>query len=430
LKRALRNFGNLLGNCLYDKTYTAEIVKVKVEPVSDHADLDEPWSNELPIQPKFNKDELHRRPEFQDVKSKVQTAPVPAAQKPVASKPPNAHINLNTPTRLPTLQNQANPGHLTSGVQQATSSTSSSANNHRQMNGISTRPTVQTITPATTPLHNPQPERQPQHQPQQAKRVSFMNPAAQSSVGVTPSVTRKQETDAGSDDSYGFNAEEFLALADFEADIGRQCDLGRPIDHEEGTWSKASNVLNEGQGATRDSGRQLQQQTGNNMSRTLSREAAIAAALQAHAEETERTGTESTTLSKPAVTISIGAPGSIVASGATTMPPPAPNTGVSMTSKSSSDPSCPILPPEQARKTFSSLKYQRYAQYVGQRQQNQNQFAGEQKQGDQKPQSGSVPSMGGSFNFPPGNVCIVYACLFPLVDNSVPVYGFAYSRWN
>ncbi|KAF9528629.1 recombination protein Rad52 [Crepidotus variabilis] len=34
LKRALRNFGNVLGNCLYDKSYTAEIVKIKVEQVS------------------------------------------------------------------------------------------------------------------------------------------------------------------------------------------------------------------------------------------------------------------------------------------------------------------------------------------------------------------------------------------------------------
>ncbi|KAI0703735.1 Rad52/22 family double-strand break repair protein-domain-containing protein [Cytidiella melzeri] len=35
VKRALRNFGNLLGNCLYDKQYAQEIVKVKVPPVSD-----------------------------------------------------------------------------------------------------------------------------------------------------------------------------------------------------------------------------------------------------------------------------------------------------------------------------------------------------------------------------------------------------------
>ena len=32
LKRALRNFGNLLGNCLYDKEYTKEIQKVKPPP--------------------------------------------------------------------------------------------------------------------------------------------------------------------------------------------------------------------------------------------------------------------------------------------------------------------------------------------------------------------------------------------------------------
>ena len=32
LKRALRNFGNLLGNCLYDKEYTREIQKIKPPP--------------------------------------------------------------------------------------------------------------------------------------------------------------------------------------------------------------------------------------------------------------------------------------------------------------------------------------------------------------------------------------------------------------
>ncbi|EPQ52213.1 Rad52/22 double-strand break repair protein [Gloeophyllum trabeum ATCC 11539] len=33
IKRALRNFGNLLGNCLYDKSYAQEVVKIKVPPV-------------------------------------------------------------------------------------------------------------------------------------------------------------------------------------------------------------------------------------------------------------------------------------------------------------------------------------------------------------------------------------------------------------
>ncbi|KAK0452529.1 RAD52 DNA repair protein [Armillaria borealis] len=46
LKRALRNFGNLLGNCLYDKGYAQEVTKIKVQL------------------PKFDKSQLHRRPEF------------------------------------------------------------------------------------------------------------------------------------------------------------------------------------------------------------------------------------------------------------------------------------------------------------------------------------------------------------------------------
>ncbi|KAF8518349.1 RAD52 DNA repair protein [Hysterangium stoloniferum] len=51
IKRTLRNFGNLLGNCLYDKQYTQEIVKIKVQPA------------------KFDRSALHRRPEFEEGRS-------------------------------------------------------------------------------------------------------------------------------------------------------------------------------------------------------------------------------------------------------------------------------------------------------------------------------------------------------------------------
>lgn len=34
IKRTLRMFGNVLGNCLYDKKYLADIKKIKVVPVS------------------------------------------------------------------------------------------------------------------------------------------------------------------------------------------------------------------------------------------------------------------------------------------------------------------------------------------------------------------------------------------------------------
>ena len=33
LKRALRNFGNILGNCIYDKDYLARVTKLKIVPV-------------------------------------------------------------------------------------------------------------------------------------------------------------------------------------------------------------------------------------------------------------------------------------------------------------------------------------------------------------------------------------------------------------
>ncbi|KAL7277287.1 hypothetical protein ACG7TL_009143 [Trametes sanguinea] len=56
VKRTLRNFGNLLGNCLYDKSYTQEVVKIKVPP------------------PKFDKSDLHRRPEFEETKPNVSSA--------------------------------------------------------------------------------------------------------------------------------------------------------------------------------------------------------------------------------------------------------------------------------------------------------------------------------------------------------------------
>lgn len=36
LKRTLRTFGNILGNCLYDKEFVEKVTKIKVAPVSPH----------------------------------------------------------------------------------------------------------------------------------------------------------------------------------------------------------------------------------------------------------------------------------------------------------------------------------------------------------------------------------------------------------
>lgn len=73
LKRALRNFGNVLGNCIYDKDYLAKVTKIKVGPT------------------KFDEDSLHRHADFQKKQPVVKSdARGPTEQKPAnnAAPPP------------------------------------------------------------------------------------------------------------------------------------------------------------------------------------------------------------------------------------------------------------------------------------------------------------------------------------------------------
>jgi DNA repair and recombination protein RAD52 len=59
LKRALRNFGNVLGNCIYDKDYLTKVTKVKSAPV------------------RFDPNKLHRHPDFirKEVKPELKQDP-------------------------------------------------------------------------------------------------------------------------------------------------------------------------------------------------------------------------------------------------------------------------------------------------------------------------------------------------------------------
>lgn len=75
LKRALRNFGNVLGNCLYDKDYLQRVTKIKVAPS------------------KWDAENLHRHPDFAPVKKE----PLPNTS--VAKLAPT-----NPPARLPSAQ--------------------------------------------------------------------------------------------------------------------------------------------------------------------------------------------------------------------------------------------------------------------------------------------------------------------------------------
>ncbi|KAI9756337.1 MAG: DNA repair protein rad52 [Lichina confinis] len=57
LKRTLRNFGNVLGNCIYDKDYLARVSKVKVAPS------------------KWDVQNLHRHPDYAPVKKGLEVEP-------------------------------------------------------------------------------------------------------------------------------------------------------------------------------------------------------------------------------------------------------------------------------------------------------------------------------------------------------------------
>ncbi|KAM0420870.1 hypothetical protein ACHAPT_011400 [Fusarium lateritium] len=72
LKRALRSFGNVLGNCIYDKDYVKQVTKVKAEPVK-----------------KFDQDNLHRHSDFikRDVKKVEPVVPAAPATTMVKTEP-------------------------------------------------------------------------------------------------------------------------------------------------------------------------------------------------------------------------------------------------------------------------------------------------------------------------------------------------------
>ncbi|KXT10123.1 hypothetical protein AC579_513 [Pseudocercospora musae] len=75
MKRALRSFGNVLGNCLYDKDYLGRVTKVKVAPS------------------KWDEEKLHRHPDFAPIKREPpQTQDVAPGQRPGNAIPRNASV--------------------------------------------------------------------------------------------------------------------------------------------------------------------------------------------------------------------------------------------------------------------------------------------------------------------------------------------------
>lgn len=279
---------------------------------------------------------------------------------------------------------QNNSSNLRSEVQSTSSTGSSSTEIPRMQFKIPHLP-AHPITPAATPMHNPQ----------QDKRVSFSEPTVpQPQRPTSPSSgsckTPKHDTDFDSDDTFGLNDEEFLALADLVADMERpieEDDIGRPIDQEE-SLSTTAHETKKNEAHIRVS--EQQRQKPDTDAKKLTRGEAIAAALKAQGDSTAngKANLEQTTTTVPT-------PG--VASTSRQPPQPRPmNTSSGSTSTDSVLAQKPheATAPSMGQRIYQSYLKGRHPTDQNEKHQNSSSISGMK--------ASSVPSMGGGFNFNSG----------------------------
>ncbi|CAG8823687.1 36287_t:CDS:2, partial [Racocetra persica] len=108
LKRALRTFGNAMGNCVYNKKYASEIVKIKVSP------------------PQFNVDKLHRHPDFIQKNAKTGDTSNKSVNNNKNLQPQNSTLTKQNNTLTNQSQNQ---GTTSISINQSSKSTSEILNN-------------------------------------------------------------------------------------------------------------------------------------------------------------------------------------------------------------------------------------------------------------------------------------------------------------
>ncbi|KAG1876262.1 hypothetical protein F4604DRAFT_688031 [Suillus subluteus] len=256
LKRALRNFGSLLGNCLYDKSYTQEITKIKVPPA------------------KFDKSELYRRPEFDDTKPNIAGSISVAAPTSVQTAPQTPAIASDVNTNKVVVKSEPPQGaeapityiprHLRQEMASgASGSTSTTPIRNDQVSGSGHGTTNGLNTPIHTPVQRAgnanrgqyrQTAPSPLVQPEQ-RRVSFTEPAAE------PPPVDEVELPVADETSYSIDSEDDEFYANVDLGDG---DLGRPIDFEEGMGgvSVSDVTFDQGEAATsgnpRESSKALQ----------------------------------------------------------------------------------------------------------------------------------------------------------------------------
>lgn len=180
-----------MGNCLYDKSYTQEVVKIKIQP------------------PKFERDDLHRRPEFETKPPMAVAGPSTVVKSEPINGPPQQTIS-------------SVPAHMRSVT----------TPNAKPSASYSTPPPP--YNPASSvrahPQHQPQPQVQARPQPPPQRPLP---PPQQPAKPPQPPqrVASPVDIPNDGDESFSFSDDDaFLA----QVDLG-EADMGRPIDYEEGT---------------------------------------------------------------------------------------------------------------------------------------------------------------------------------------------------
>ncbi|KAI0322904.1 Rad52/22 family double-strand break repair protein-domain-containing protein [Amylostereum chailletii] len=209
VKRALRNFGNLLGLCLYEKQFTQEIVKIKAPPQ------------------KFDSSDLYRRADIENSISSTSVATAPSGTsnqdvKPISSIPPHVRASMPPPAQPPQVNFKGKAPQTPSLANPSTSSfknglntplqtpTFSNGQNKAPMN----RPLPSSSASVPTPAQKPAPPRFAPP-PQADRKVSFAPPPVPQRAPTPPPAPPKTEAELDTIDSF-FNSDDDALFAAFE----------------------------------------------------------------------------------------------------------------------------------------------------------------------------------------------------------------------
>ncbi|KAH9936018.1 hypothetical protein B0H21DRAFT_825553 [Amylocystis lapponica] len=242
VKRALRNFGNLLGNCLYDKSYTQEVIKIKVPPS------------------KLDRNDLHRRPELDETNSGMPTAgssvkpeyPINAGHNQASTSAPQGQTASAGPSYMrSTMMSGTNQGSMAPPLAAYTPN----AKGKQSMGSTGLQTPIRTpagpqASARAGPSHGVQPARNPPPQLQNKPDPAFAPAPAAAPPPPAEVTAKKAPVEEEEEDMFSFYPEDdaFLAAVDLgEGDEG----LGGPIDFDEGIGGVSTSVESDGSGVGR-----------------------------------------------------------------------------------------------------------------------------------------------------------------------------------